>query len=173
MFRPREPILLYPDYPYNEYNEFPNCMLEYESRYLKRYSRMKYISSGLVQEVILYSVGGAISFWLTFALLSFFTDVMNMHYLISLTFGYVAGFVFNFWFQDKITFRAESFTHRELVLFFIVQSVGLILLQGFTLLLTEQFRVFYKMSFFIASLIVAFITFSGSKFFVFREKKNT
>ena len=133
---------------------------------------MKYVHSRLVAEIIMYSLGGGISFWLTFGILVFFTDIVGLHYTFSLVLGYLIGFSFNFWFQDRITFKEEVFTNKKFALFFVIQFCGLVLLQAFTILFTEQFHIFYKISFFIASGVGAVVTFIASKVFVFRGKQR-
>jgi len=58
---------------------------------------------------------------------------------------------------------------RKLILFFIVQASGLVLLEALTFILTDYFDVYYKISFFFASLVIAVLTFSGSKLIVFKK----
>ena len=125
-----------------------------------------------MSEVILYLVGGGIAFWLTLGLLAFFTEAIGLHYMLSLTIGYVIGFSFNFWFQDTITFKEELITHRKPILFFIIQLAALFSVQILTFLLTEEFGMFYQFSYVLASAIIAIASFVASKMFVFNARDS-
>ena len=131
---------------------------------------MKLLEPKLIKEIVLYAVGGGVAFIVTFSTTYILTEIVDLYYLVSAGVAYIAGFIVNFTFQDKVTFRSESFTARKSILFFIVQCVGLFSMLGLLYALTEWAGVHYLLSLIIASTIIAAITFSLSKWWVFRKQ---
>lgn len=131
---------------------------------------MRHLRGRTIGEIVLYCVGGGTAFITTFVITFIGTSILGVYYIISAGVGYVCGFIVNFFFQDKVTFRSETFTHRKLILFFIVQCLGFAKAISLLYIFTEWIGLHYLMSLIFASGIVTVVTFSLSKWWVFRVR---
>ena len=123
-----------------------------------------------MRQLILYGIGGGISFLITFFSTSFLTDSVGLYYLLSSALGYALGFIFNFLYQAFITFQTRKHRMAKRVgLFAATQAGGFLLFLALMFCATDLFGISYKISVIIASGLVMIFNFGLSKKIVFQE----
>lgn len=112
-----------------------------------------------------------------YLLMIFFTEVIHLHYTISIAIGGIAGAVVNFSLNKSWTFRSKGIQYKnseniQLMKFVLVVVNSIILKTSGTYFITTFMGIDYKFSRLITDLIVSIIfNFMLQKHWVFKKAK--
>jgi len=112
------------------------------------------------------------AFSLDFFLLTFLTEAVHFHYIISAIIGFLAGTVLLYFLSIVWVFSKRRFDNQkiEFGLFVLISALSLALNTGFLLLLTEVFGIFYLISRMIAATTIFFLNFIVKKILLFTNR---
>ncbi|MCS7200791.1 MAG: GtrA family protein [Patescibacteria group bacterium] len=123
-----------------------------------------------IKQFIFYSVGGLISFFINISLTYFLTEKFRFFYLISAILGYITSLLFNFAFQNFITFKVgKKLILLRLLKFYLFQFLSLLIFSFLVYFFTDILTIYYLFSVALSSLIVFILNFTFSKFLVFER----
>ncbi|MFW6220620.1 MAG: GtrA family protein [Nanoarchaeota archaeon] len=101
-----------------------------------------------------------------------FTEYFKIHYLISATISYILGGITHYTLNKKYTFKNKSKKIAlQLIIFFFVSLVGLLLNKIILYSLVEYFMIWYVYAKLVSIMIIFFWNFIGHKFITFRLLK--
>lgn len=103
-----------------------------------------------------YFAAALVGYVFDFGTLIFCTEVLQLHYLISATTGFIIGLIVVYLLSNRYVFgesKLKSRTH-EFVLFTVIGVIGLGILNCIMWLFTELFAVSYILSKIIATIVV-------------------
>ncbi len=117
-----------------------------------------------------YFFVGGIAFLSDFFTLYFFTNFLNIHYLISAIIGFIFGVIVNYFLSIKWVFFKRVFEDRvtEFFIFLFIGIIGLLLNEFFIWFFTEELDIFYLWSKIISTGIVYVFNFFARKYFLFK-----
>lgn len=126
-------------------------------------------SSALIVQIFRYLVSGVTAFVVDFSALWFFTEIVNLHYLLSTvianSIGLVITYLFSiFWIFDS---RRVKNTEYEFLIFILIGVLGILLTMFFMWLITDVLAVQYLISKVFTVVIVAVISFILKKLILF------
>lgn len=116
-------------------------------------------------------LGGAIDY----ATMIFFTEVIHIHYTISIVIGGIVGALFNFTVNKGWTFRSKELPYKstglkQLLKFSLVVANSIFLKDAGTYLITTFVKIDYKFSKIIVDLIVSIgFNYNLQKYWVFKK----
>ncbi|MFA6713629.1 MAG: GtrA family protein [Bacteroidales bacterium] len=119
-------------------------------------------------------IGGLVDY----GIMIFFTEVFNVHYIISIAIGGFVGAIVNFGINKGWTFHSNSVPYkhpvwRQIGRFTIVVLNSIILKSSGTYFITSLFKLDYKISRIIVDLIVSFaFNYNLQKFWVFKKRQK-
>lgn len=132
-------------------------MRDRAAAYLQRY-----------QELLRFAIAGGAAVAVNLTALYTFTDILDIHYLLSTVLAFLVAFVASFSLQKFWTFRDHSKgLHRQLPLYLAMQGANLGLNTLFMFILVRYFHIWYLLSQVLISLLLAFISFFINKRFIF------
>lgn len=145
---------------YNNLKSF----FEYQFPKLDAYTRAH-------RRVIKYVISGGTSAWTDIALLFVFTHFFGLYYIYSSIIAWIIAFWISFFLQKFWTFgkRTLKGAHRELVLYFSVALINLVINTCALYVFVEYLHVNYLISQIIIGLATAVVTYSINKFFIFKH----
>lgn len=134
--------------------------------YLKNFLKKK-------RRFILYCIGGGTAFLIDFGFLYFFTEKVQLWYILSATLSFAISVVYNYFWQSFFTFKSEGQRgRREFVLFVSAQIIGLIINNTILYISVEWLVLYYLIAKGIAAVVVLFWNFWINKALIFNEKSN-
>jgi len=117
-----------------------------------------------------YASVGAASGILDFGTLFILTEFFGIHYLISATLAFIVGGATNYWFNKHWTFKSNGQHRKQLPVFFILATLGLIINNNIMYLSVEKLGLHYLLAKLLAAVIVTFWNFFGNRYLTFRIK---
>jgi len=116
-----------------------------------------------------YLVVGLIAFGVDFGTLYVMTDFLNVHYLVSNVFGFIAGLFSNYFLSIHWVFANRKIKNRqkEFAAFAMVGLIGLMINQLVMWSMTDIAGIYYMNSKIVATGVVFFWNFFGRKHIVF------
>ena len=122
-------------------------------------------------QIFRYAVGGQVSTLVDFLILIFLTDFLLIHYLTSSTVSFVSGVLVSYFFNIYWVFHQRKYNKKrhEILLFFLISVVGLILTNTFMYLFTEKMCLFYMYSKVFSATIVFGWNFTARKYLLFNN----
>lgn len=128
-------------------------------------------SHKLVQQFLKYVAVGGIAFLVDFGSLFFLTEHLGVHYLVSATFGFLAGLVVNYLLCISLIFdfRALERTSHEFGLFAAIGLAGLLLNNALIWLFTELVGCHYLVSKLLAAVLVLIFNFTLRRRLLFSD----
>ncbi len=132
----------------------------------------KYID--LLKQLIKFGIVGVISTLLDYGLMVLFTEVFDVHYLLSSTLSYAISLVFNYLASMKYVFHSKEGMSRskEFIIFTVLCLMGMGLNQLVLWLIVEQLGIDYRISKILATGVVMVWNFVTRKIFL-EEKKES
>lgn len=121
-------------------------------------------------QIAKYSTVGAISGVLDFGGLYILTDLLHLHYLASATISFILAAVVNYTLNRIWTFKSNGQRRKQLPVFFIIATLGLVLNNNIMYFSVEHLQLHYLLAKVVAAAIVTFWNFFGNKYLTFRIK---
>ena len=123
---------------------------------------------------IKYIVSGGVATFVDFSLLYFFTDIINLYYLISASIAFLVAFIISFCMQKFWTFRDNNRKkiNKQIFLYFLVGIIGLIANYFGIYILVEKYNIWYIFSQAITTSILAVGNFLMYRYIIFIKKKK-
>src|SRR3989344_5231647 len=124
---------------------------------------------GRIKKILRYFLSGGTAFGVDFFFLYFFTELVGLHYLLSVVIAFVIAVIVSFILQKYWTFQNNSKVdlHRQAVLYITVAIIN----TGFNALLVylfvEYVGLHYLVGQFFSSGLIAFESFFIYQFFIF------
>ncbi len=121
------------------------------------------------KEIFKYVVAGGLAFSFDFSVLYFFTEFLDIHYLISNLFGYFAGLSVAYLLNVRWVFnyrRLES-TGLEFVIFNLIVIAGLGVSESIMAVLVESFDVHDLHAKIVTGFFVMVFNYTAKKFILF------
>lgn len=127
----------------------------------------------LLKQLIKFGIVGVISTLLDYGLMVLFTEVFDVHYLLSSTLSYAISLVFNYLASMKYVFHSKEGMSRskEFIIFTVLCLMGMGLNQLVLWLIVEQLGIDYRISKILATGVVMVWNFVTRK--IFLEEKGT
>lgn len=117
-----------------------------------------------------YAVVGGIATIIDFSILYFLTDFVGFHYLLSATISFVFAALVNYNVNRRWTFRSNGKKRRQIPIFFIIATMGVIINNNILYIGVEFFALHYLLVKVFATGIVMVWNFLGNKYLTFRVK---
>lgn len=122
-------------------------------------------------QFIRYTFVGGFAFIVDFFLLWFFTEICNIHYLVSATLSFIAGLITNYLISTKWVFNKSKVNNKKLefLFFALIGVVGLIFNNLFIWLLTDYSGMYYLVSKVIVVFLVYLWNFFARKYLLYKN----
>lgn len=122
----------------------------------------------LTTQIIKFGFVGGISFLIDYSLLIFFTELLNVHYIMSAAISFVVSTIFNYVASMKWVFRSKYADNqaKELIIFVLLSISGLMINEIFMWLLVEKYAIYYLFTKIIVTMIVMVWNFITRKVFL-------
>jgi len=122
---------------------------------------------------IKYIISGGTATLIDFSLLYFFTDIINLYYLISASIAFLVAFIISFCMQKFWTFRDNNRKkiNKQIFLYFLVGIIGLVANYFGMYILVEKYNIWYIFSQAIITSILAIGNFLVYRYIIFIKKK--
>lgn len=117
-----------------------------------------------------YAIVGLISGIIDFGILFILTDFFHLYYLASATISFILGGASNYWMNKNWTFKSDGQHRKQLPVFFVIATSGLLLNNYILFISVEHFGFHYLWGKVLAAAIVLFWNFFGNKYLTFRIK---
>lgn len=126
-------------------------------------------SSNLINQMIRYSISGAIAFSVDIALLFILTEFADINYLIAAVIAFITGMLIVYLLSISWVFPIRSLKSRqkEIWIFFFIGIIGLCLNEVIIWSFTEFVNLHYMASKLISTTIVYFWNFFNRKYILF------
>jgi putative flippase GtrA len=124
----------------------------------------------LISQFVKYIFAGGFAFIIDISILFLLTEYLNIHYLISGIFGFVAGLIVNYMLSIRWVFDTRNIDNQkiEFSIFTLIGIVGLALNELFLWVFTEYFLIHYLISKLMTVLLIFLWNFGMRKFLLFR-----
>ncbi len=124
------------------------------------------------QQVLRFLITGGIAFSVNITVLYFLTSILNIYYLVSTVFAFLASFSVSFLMQKFWTFKDHSRdqVRSQLFLYLSLQVINLGLNAGLMYAFVEYLHIWYIFSQTIIALGLAVISFLVNKRYIFTAK---
>jgi len=118
---------------------------------------MKIITSVFNHHIMRYLFSGGTAAMVNLGLLYLLTDIMGLYYLLSGILAFSCGVIVSFIMQKSWTFqdRSTEETYKKFVLYVVIAIINLAVNTSLLFLFTDIFNLYYMISQFLASGIVA------------------
>lgn len=126
------------------------------------------------KKIVKYLISGGIAAGTDLVLLYFFTDILNIHYLISAGAAFIIAFFVSFFLQKFWTFR-DSCTKRmyqQMTMYFIVGVINLSINIGGMYMLVDRFNINYILAQVVMGVFIAITSFLIYNFIIFNKSIN-
>ncbi len=122
-------------------------------------------------QIFRYAVGGQISTLVDFLVLILLTDFLLIHYMTSSTISFISSVIVSYFFNIYWVFHERKYDKKrhEILLFFFISVVGLLLTNVCMYLFTEKLCFFYMYSKVFSATIVFFWNFTARKYLLFNN----
>lgn len=126
-------------------------------------------SNNIFIQFFRYLFVGGTAFVVDFGLLYVFTDILNIHYLVSAGMSFVCGLLVNYFLSISWVFSQRKLANRlsELLVFAFIGCVGLALTSLLMWLFTDKAGLYYLLSKIITTVVVMLWNFLARKFTLF------
>jgi putative flippase GtrA len=115
-----------------------------------------------------YMAVGLSSTVIDFGILFILTDFFYVHYLVSATIAFILAAFYNYFLNRSWTFRSNGKKRKQLPVFFIIATLGILLNNNVMYFSVEQLGLWYIYGKIIATGIVTFWNFFGNKYLTFK-----
>lgn len=115
-----------------------------------------------------YMAVGLSSTVIDFGILFILTDFFYVHYLVSATIAFILAASYNYFLNRSWTFRSNGKKRKQLPVFFIIATLGILLNNNVMYFSVEQLGLWYIYGKIIATGIVTFWNFFGNKYLTFK-----
>ena len=121
-------------------------------------------------QIFRYILAGTLAYGIDYCSLIVFVEVLQIHYmtaaLVAFLFGSITSYVINVtWVFDKRTFKNR---YIEILLFIVIGVIGLVINQYVIWAFTENVKLHYLFSKFIATMVIFVWNFFARKYVLFR-----
>lgn len=121
----------------------------------------------LIKQIIRFGIVGLVATIIDFLLLFCLTDFLNIYYLVSSIISFIISLLVNYILSIKWVFDVKKKqTYREVLLFIILSTIGLLINQLILYIFTDIFNIYYIFSKLVATLIVMIYNFVTRKIFI-------
>lgn len=122
----------------------------------------------MIKQFCIFSMVGAGSFLVDYALLFIFTETVHMHYLLSSMLSFSAATAFNYIYSTKYVFECAGEQKRkgEFSIFLLLSGCGLLMNSLIMKWFVEHLELHYMAAKICAALLVSFWNFSSRKVFL-------
>ena len=121
-------------------------------------------------QIAKYATVGALSAVVDFGSLFVLTDGLGLHYLASATIAFILAALVNYFLNRIWTFKSNGKRRKQLPIFFVVSTLGLILNNNIMYFSVDHLDFHYLWAKVFAAAIVTFWNFFGNKYLTFRIK---
>ena len=117
-----------------------------------------------------YIFVGGFAFLVDFGMLAFFTEVCDIHYIISNTLSFIFGLLTNYFLSIFWVFTNSSLKNRkmEFIIFAVIGVIGLGLNNFLLWFCTEKIEIYYLLSKIISAAVGLFWNFFARKYLLFK-----
>ncbi|MBU1202651.1 GtrA family protein [Patescibacteria group bacterium] len=122
------------------------------------------------KQIAKYATVGLTAGVVDFSILFILTDLAGWHYLVSATFSFILSALVNYTLNRIWTFRSNGKRRKQLPVFFIIATLGLLINNNMMYISVEHWGFHYLVAKILASALVTFWNFFGNKYFTFRIK---
>lgn len=124
-----------------------------------------------IRKFIKFTIVGFSNTFVTFIFFSITFKILNLHYLMASSLGYLAGFINSYYWNLRWTFKSN---HSNMILlkFVIVNVVALSVNLLIMRLLVEKMAIDEFISQFVAIGIALIVNFGGNNFWTFRNNNE-
>ncbi len=128
-------------------------------------------AEGFRHQIFRYAVGGQVSTLVDFLVLIFLTDVLSVYYMFSVTIAFACSVLVSYFFNICWVFHQRKYDkrHHEVILFFSISVVGLLLTNFLMYFFTESVGLFYIKSKIVSATIVFVWNFVARKYLLFNN----
>ncbi len=121
----------------------------------------------IFKQIMRFGIVGLIATIIDYVLLYFFTDFLNVHYLISAVISFSISLIVNYYLSIKwVFYMTKKQTYKELFLFAFLSLIGLIINELILYLGTELLNIYYMVCKIGATIIVMVYNFITRKIFI-------
>lgn len=119
----------------------------------------------LVEQILKFGMVGFLCFAIDYGLMTFLTEVFQLHYLVSCSISFTFSVAVNYLFSMKFVFQPEGKTDKkkEFLAFIILSAVGLGINQFVMVVMVEAAGIYYMISKIAATAIVMVYNFISRK----------
>ena len=130
---------------------------------------------GRIKKILRYLFSGGTAFGVDFFFLYFFTELVGLHYLLSVVVAFLIAVVVSFILQKFWTFQNNSKAdlRRQAVVYITVAIINTGLNTLLVYIFVEYASLHYLLGQFFSSGLIAFESFFVYQFFIFKEKPAT
>lgn len=152
----------------------PHTILFLTPRFLLAARIRTLAAHSLAGEFARYFIAGLVALGVDFTLYVALTELAGWHYLVSATAAFCMGLATVYLFSIFWVFRERRIRHgvHEFILFSAIGIAGLALTAGVLYVLTDIFRLDYRLSKIAAAAVIFLFNFSCRKFFLFRGART-
>jgi putative flippase GtrA len=120
-------------------------------------------------EIVKYGISGALAFFCDFGVLYFCTEFLDIHYLASNIFGYVAGLTVAYMLNVNWVFKYRKYqkTWVEFFIFNAIVVVGLAISEIIMAFLVDFSNIHYLIAKVVASFFVMVFNYTAKKYILF------
>lgn len=125
----------------------------------------------LIQQILKFGIVGVIAFVIDYSLLYFFTEKLNINYLISSGLSFVISVIFNYFASIKFVFKTNHKQGiKDIIIFMTLSTIGLGLNELIMYVGVNNLNYYYMVVKIVATVIVMFYNFITRKLFIERKK---
>lgn len=119
----------------------------------------------LLEQILKFGMVGFVCFAIDYGLMTFFTEVFHLHYLVSCSISFTVSVVVNYLLSMKFVFQPGGNTDKkkEFLVFIILSAVGLGINQFVMVVMVETAGIYYMVSKIAATAIVMVFNFISRK----------
>ncbi|MBA4319640.1 MAG: hypothetical protein C0412_14665 [Flavobacterium sp.] len=124
------------------------------------------------KQIIKFLIAGGMAAFVNLSLLYFFTDILDIWYLISTSMAFIVAFFVSFFLQKFWTFRDndKQTIHKQIVAYLFISLFNLCVNAIAMYIAVDGFKIWYMLAQFIISGLIAFESYSVYKILIFNKK---
>jgi len=121
------------------------------------------------KRIIKYLIAGGTAAFVDLGLLYFFTDILEIWYLISASLAFIIAFFVSFFLQKFWTFRDrdKEIMYKQMGLYLVVAIVNLLINAALMYIFVDGFKIWYMLAQFLISGLIAIESYWVYKIFIF------
>lgn len=124
----------------------------------------------LMQQIFKFGIVGVIAFIIDYSLLYFFTEVLNIDYLLSSGLSFIISVIFNYFASIKFVFNAKHEQGiKDVIIFILLSTVGLGINELIMYIGVSHLNYYYMIVKIAATAVVMVYNFITRKIFIERR----